>query len=133
MRLRDEWFQGVVSELRSEYRGRHLDIPPVHVSFAPLKSIVGETYARFTSPDNINRIYISSDLASDTVKVITVLAHESIHAMLDCRGGHGREFVMLAKMAGLSRPFTQAVLGSDLRDRITGIRERLGDCPLDKQ
>lgn len=111
---REQWLQAAVSLLRSEYIKRDVTIPPVQVSCSwpgggDSQKRIGECWARAASQANINEVFISPKI-EDSARVISILAHELVHAVDDCRNGHKAAFVALGHKMGLEGKPTQMAL-----------------------
>ena len=126
--VREEWLNAAVDEWRKDFKAVGVKVPSVWVSTsAPMRgNIIGLCYPSNTASDKRNQIWVSTDVnkASD---VLAVIAHEMVHASLDCEGGHGREFQGVARKIGFVSPWTQSVPGQTMRERIKEISGVLGD------
>lgn len=103
-RFSEVWLSEAVELLRPIFRAAGHEIPPVHVSigftstgyrFGSKRYTRGMCYARRLSVDGINEIYIAP-VAITAEGVMDLLMHELIHAVLDCKHGHGPEFQKIA-------------------------------------
>ena len=103
-RFAEVWLAEAVELLRPTFRAAGHEIPPVHVSigftstgyrFGSKRYTQGMCYARRLSIDGINEIYIAPVVKS-AEGVMDLLMHELIHAVLDCKHGHGPEFQKIA-------------------------------------
>lgn len=108
--------------------------PPVKFSISDLpKSTLGICYARAASSAGLNEIFITAT-SGDTDRILKIMVHELIHAILDCKGGHGAAFKSEAHKAGLRAPYATAKNGdlstsTDLDEAVTAIVEALGPIP----
>jgi len=92
------------------------------------KWVQAEAWAKMVSRDRANYIFISPKV-HDTVELLTVLAHELCHVVLDCNDGHGQYFQSVASQIGLVKPWEQAV-GTTEFNTLMGVWHReLGDYP----
>ena len=125
---REQYLQNVVEYFRKDLKKVGLKVPPVHISVGMTGQgrTIGLTYARSHSPDSRNQIFISPEVRDN---VHGVVAHEIVHAMLDCAGGHGRDFVLLARHLGLTKPYTVITAGPILLQKIEEIEASLGKYP----
>ena len=89
---------------------------------------LGVCHNRASSKNNINEIFISPVMDDDT-RVLDVLAHELIHAIDDCKNGHGLPFKKMAHAIGLTGKMTQTIAGDDLKIKLNKIIERIGKYP----
>jgi hypothetical protein len=91
---------------------------------------IGVTYARSisTAPEPVNEIFISPEI-DDLDVVLGTLAHELIHALIDCKGGHRGAFAKVARAINLEGPLTATHAGPELLDTLAEIKELLGQYP----
>lgn len=122
---REQWLQHAVSVIRAETLKRDSDItiPPVQVSCSwpgggDSQKRIGECWARCASKAGINEIFISPKI-EDSAKVMSILAHELVHAVDDCKNGHKKAFVMLATRMGLEGKPTTMGLRPEIQDKLT--------------
>ena len=94
------WLHEAVELLRPSFADAGYKIPPVHLSVAfstdgdkpkAKKNTLGVCHARCMTADGINEIYISP-VVHEPVDVLSLLVHELIHAIDDCKSGHGEGF-----------------------------------------
>ena len=130
MRNREQYLQSVVTHFRRDLKKVGITVPPVHISVGMTGQgrTIGLTYARLHSPDNCNQIFLTPEI-SDTDDAIGVVAHEVVHAILDCEYGHGREFTLLARHLGLTKPYAVVTAGPILIEKMKKIRSSLGKYP----
>lgn len=89
---------------------------------------LGVCHAKSVSGDGVNEIFISPIL-QEPFAVMEVLAHELIHAILDCEGGHRGAFGRIARAIGLEGPLTATHAGEDLLHEIVAVIAVLGQYP----
>ncbi len=103
-RYAEVWLAEAVELLRPTFRSAGHEIPSVHVSigftstgyrFGSKRYTQAMCYARRLSIDGINEIHIAP-VVKTAEGVMDLLMHELIHAVLDCRHGHGPEFQKIA-------------------------------------
>ena len=100
----EEWLNNAVDSLRQIFLMAGYIVPPVLISvgfghrgyFPNDKEYLGWCYPKHLSDDQINEIYISP-FCTDPIQLLYTIAHELIHAVDNCRNGHGREFKKIAK------------------------------------
>ena len=125
---REEWLHTAGETLLAEFEltpDRPWRVAPA----SPKGSTLGHCFASSASADGANEIYISLSI-TDPVKAVTVLLHELIHALDDCRSGHKGKFEQLALQVGLQRPLTHYHPSDALIQRITDLVSILPPSPL---
>ena len=122
---REQWLQHAVSVIRAETLRRDSDItiPPVQVSCSwpgggDSQKRIGECWGKAASKANINEVFISPKI-EDSAKAISILAHELVHAVDDCKNGHKAAFVRLAQRMGLEGKPTTMGLRVEILDKLT--------------
>lgn len=81
---------------------------------------MGETWSTQHFETREAHVFISPKI-SDPKEVLAILAHELVHVVDDCRSGHQKDFVTIARAVGLIAPWTSSVPGPDLTDKIKRI------------
>lgn len=90
---------------------------------------IGECWSDEASKDHAREVFISPEL-DDPSRVLDVLLHELIHAVLPHDVGHGRPFKKLMKSLGLEGKATATIAGDDLKERLNAmIADELGPYP----
>jgi hypothetical protein len=106
----EAWLNEAVNLLRPSFEEAGLEIPPVHLSvgfstdgYKPKakKNTIAVCHARCMTTDGINEIYISP-IVHEPVDVLSILVHELIHAVDDCKSGHGQRFQEISLALGCS-------------------------------
>jgi len=92
---------------------------------------LGVCHNRKSSKANINEIFISPVMDKD-IQVLDVLSHELIHAIDDCKSGHGVPFKRIAKAIGLTGKMTSTVANEELREKLKTVSENIGKYPHDE-
>ncbi len=127
-RYAEVWLAEAVELLRPRFADAGHEIPPVHVSvgfsstgyrFGSKSYTQAVWFARRMSVDNINEIYIAPVIRS-AEQVLELLIHELIHAVLDCRDGHGPEFQRIAtdvNLLGARYPNPRSFIKALLEER----------------
>lgn len=104
-RYAEVWLNEAVELLRPRFRQAGYEIPPVHVSvgfstdgYKPgaKKNTIGVCHARHLTVEGVNEIYITP-MRTEPVDVISLLVHELIHAIDDCKSGHGPQFQKISR------------------------------------
>jgi hypothetical protein len=134
---RERWLNDAVEELKILFTEKGIDASgrklrvscgwPCRRPLGKHKSI-GECHPTKTSLDGTNEVFISP-LLENPVQILTVLSHEMIHVLDDCRGKHKGEFVKIAKRIGLVKPWTESNPGEELEKRLNIVYEKLGSYP----
>lgn len=93
------------------------------------KRVIGQCWSTKSCDDGISQIFISPAITDDAVVVLGTLVHEMLHAWNDCKDAHRAPFARAARACGLEGKPTATVVGDELRERLLGITERLGEFP----
>jgi hypothetical protein len=131
---REAWLQAGVERIKLIFEARGHVVPPVRVSIGwsgsgQRSTHIGECWSSKSSADQVNQIFIVPSLG-DAVRVLDVLTHELVHAVDDCKHGHGKEFKAIALSVGLVGPkMRSASAGPALKARLTAIAAELGPFP----
>lgn len=131
---REEWLVAAVEALAPLFAELGETLPAVRVSVGwpggsgRKNSVIGQCWATAASADKVAQLFISPVL-DDAVRVLDVLAHELVHAVDDCQSGHKGRFAKIAKGLGLTGKMTATVAGDDLKAKLEGIVEELGEYP----
>lgn len=91
---------------------------------------IGQCWSPQSSADETTQMYISPTV-DGPVKVLDVLLHEMVHAVVGCEHGHKGPFRKLAKEIGFSGKMTAtyAEEGSALEALLVGMADSLGPYP----
>ncbi len=92
------------------------------------RKVLGVCYPTKASADGVNEVFISPELA-EPLRVLDILSHELIHAMLDCAGGHRGEFGRIARAIGLEGPLTETHAGEALTSQFYDVLTIIGGYP----
>ena len=131
--LREEWLMRAVVHLEPIFQKGGYQIPPVKVSIGfPSTGAkgrhLGQCWGSKASEDGINQIFIAPNQA-DPVEVLDTLTHELVHAVDDCKSGHGEGFKKIATDVGLVGPMRSAGAGEHLKQDLIRIAKALGRFP----
>ncbi len=134
--LREEWLMRAVVHLEPIFQRGGYQIPKVKVSVGfPSTGAkgqhLGQCWGSKASEDGINQIFIAPNHA-DPVEVLDTLTHELVHAVDDCRSGHGEGFKKIATNVGLKGPMRSAGAGEHLKQDLIKIANALGHFPHSK-
>jgi len=91
-------------------------------------ALEGRCLPSSASAEGINEIYIAAHL-TDSLRILSVLLHEIIHAIDDNKSHHRGAFKTIAKACGLITPFTCATPSTWLNDKLQSYVDLLGPCP----
>lgn len=89
---------------------------------------IGECWATQCSRDESWEIFISPALA-DPVRVLDVLVHEIVHAVVGLECGHTGAFRKCALAVGLTGKMTATEAGPELKGHLAAIANRIGTYP----
>ncbi len=91
---------------------------------------IGQCWSPSASADETTQMYISPTEANP-VKVVDILLHEMIHAVVGCEHGHKGPFRTLAKDFGFAGKMTATYAdeGTALETLLKGITNKLGPYP----
>lgn len=110
-------------------------LPPLRVSMGwTLRGrgrYLAECWPRDCSAIGVNEIFVTP-AEDDSVVILDHLTHEIVHAIDDCRNGHGPPFRRIAQAIGMEGPMTYARAGTKLRKRLRDIAAQLGPIPHQK-
>jgi DNA-directed RNA polymerase subunit M/transcription elongation factor TFIIS len=141
---RETWLNLMAKALKTmvfKPAGINLDLRKVKISVGyPPKGgarkgykTIGVCFARRASDANVNEIFINPCLDKKNVgKVGGVLVHELIHAVDDCKNGHGPVFRKMALACGLTGRMTATTETPELVETIKKIEKKIGKYPHKK-
>jgi len=133
--MREEWLKRAVDKVKSHVESHtKREIPPVLVSCgfpssggAKLNNTtLGECWPSESTFDGTRQIFVNP-VIKDPVKVLEVLIHELVHAVLPDDEKHGPEFKRMAKAVGLVGPAKSTSAGDELQAKLTIFAEELGE------
>ncbi len=131
--LREAWLLNAVEHLKPIFERAGYFLPEVRVSVGfpstgARSRHIGQCWSTSASADHINQIFIAPQ-ESDSVEVLDTLTHELVHAVDDCKNGHGEKFKEIALAVGLKGPMRSAGANEFLRQELARIAEKLGKYP----
>jgi hypothetical protein len=131
--IREAWLLNAVEHLKPVFEKAGYYLPQVRVSVGFTSTgarsrHIGQCWSTCASADNINQIFIAPQ-ESDSVEVLDTLTHELVHAVDDCKNGHGEKFKEIALAVGLKGPMRSAGANESLRQELARIAEKLGKYP----
>jgi len=91
---------------------------------------IGQCWDPVIAPDGTSHIFICPS-QSEPTRVLDILLHEIIHAVVGIKEKHGGQFKRLARAVGLEGKLTDTVVtpGSALHQQLVAIAAELGDYP----
>jgi hypothetical protein len=124
---REEWLQRATDMLRPLFQEKAGVQVPADVKVScgwpgggSARKRIGECWPRSRSKAGVNEVFISP-LLDDGQRVLDVLAHELVHAVDDCKSGHGRAFGRVARAIGLEGKLTATHAGDELKAFLAGL------------
>ena len=131
--LRESWLMEAVEQIKPIFERMGYEVPLVKVSvgFPSTGSKgrhLGQCWSTRSSDDGINQIFIAPHLPT-TIEVLDTLVHELVHAVDDCKSGHGENFKRIAKDIGLKGPMRSAGADELLMKDLIEISKQLGSFP----
>ena len=131
---REGWLKAATNELRSYFIGCGYPLPD-KIRFAigfpstgRTGNRVGECWHSSTSADDHFEIFIRADL-SEPEKVLGVLVHELVHAVVPVEAKHGKLYRAAAVKIGLQGKMVHALPGILLQKRLGELAAALGPLP----
>jgi hypothetical protein len=137
---REEWLALATDALRGMFKQFDFAVPakirascgwPSTMALRRKKTdirAIGQCWATCCSADGTSEIFISPCLG-DAFAVLEVLVHELVHAIDDCKDGHGRRFRKIALKVGLAGPMVATTAGPELQARLNTLTGELGPYP----
>ena len=131
--IREAWLLNAVEHLKPVFEKAGYYLPQVRVSVGFTSTgarsrHIGQCWSTSASADHINQIFIAPQ-ESDSIEVLDTLTHELVHAVDDCKNGHGEKFKEIALAVGLKGPMRSAGANESLRQELARIAEKLGKYP----
>ena len=130
---REEWLTRAVELMRDGMFKRCGEtVPAVRVSVGfpgggSARKRIGECWNPQASADGLSQVFINPVL-SDGVRVLDVLAHELIHAIVPA-AGHKAPFKRIATAIGLTGPMRATEAGPELKAELDTLILNLGEYP----
>lgn len=142
--LRQKWLEDAVVALRKRFARKGYTVPEaVRVSVGWPKGThgsqhtIGQCWSLTASSDKHNEIFVSPEITrpNNSMKILGVLAHELVHAVVGNEAGHKKPFKQCALAIGLEGKMTATSEGEDFKVWGNLLLERIGKIPagtLDK-
>jgi SprT-like family len=130
---REQWLMKAIDHLIPIFERSGYSIPIVKVSVGfPSTGAkgrhLGQCWSSKSAVDGINQIFIAPHLQTP-FDFLDTLVHELVHAIDDCRSGHGENFKKIALNVGLKGPMRSAGAGESLKQELNRIAQKLGSFP----
>jgi len=136
---REAWLLKATAKLTPLFKRADYVVPEVRVSIGwPSRSAlgaksrrIGECWSDTTASDSVHHIFLSPLLVVDPkpTRILDVLLHEVVHAVVGCHHKHGKEFAKCAKAMGLTGKMTATVASPELDETLKNILDVIGPFP----
>ncbi len=135
-KTREQWLEAAVKEVsKSIFAPKNIEVPAVRVSVGwpggrgKKQGVVGQCFASFSSTDKVAQIFVSPAV-DKTLSVLATLTHELVHAVDDCKSGHKKDFIKIAREIGFEAEWTSSENRTDaLTEKLQAVAEKLGEFP----
>lgn len=135
-KTREQWLEAAVKEIsKSIFAPKNIEVPAVRVSVGwpggrgKKQGVVGQCFASFSSTDKVAQIFVSPAV-DKTLNVLATLTHELVHAVDDCKSGHKKDFIKIAREIGFEAEWTSSENRTDvLTEKLVKLAEKLGEFP----
>lgn len=135
-KTREQWLEAAVKEIsKSIFAPKNIEVPAVRVSVGwpggrgKKQGVVGQCFASMSATDKVSQIFVSPAV-DKTLYVLATLAHELVHAVDDCKSGHKKDFIKIAREIGFEPEWTSSENRSDaLTENLQAVAEQLGEFP----
>lgn len=130
---REEWLAQGIDQLRSHFADSGYPLPElvrVSVGFPrATRKAIGQCWKGSAAKDGVSQLFISP-VHETGVASLDTLAHELVHAALDCKGGHGKRFQKACAAVGLTAGTPKSAgAGPELIIRLNKVAKVLGTFP----
>ena len=134
---REAWLEAAVKELSKLFKAIDHEVPTVRVSVGwpggrgKKEGVIGQCFATTSATDKVAQIFVSPVVA-DPLKALVVVAHELVHAVDDCKSGHKKGFIKIARELGFTPKWTVATpetITDEFKEKLEAIAEKLGTYP----
>ena len=135
-KTREQWLEAAVREVsKSIFAPKNIEVPAVRVSVGwpggrgKKQGVVGQCFASFSATDKVAQIFVSPAV-DKTQSVLATLTHELVHAVDDCKSGHKKDFIKIAREIGFEAEWTSSENRTDaLTEKLVKLAEKLGEFP----
>ena len=130
---RQAWLEAAVMRATHEFKKHGYAVPEVRISCGfpstgSRSNRIGECWATKICSGGLNEIFISP-LIDNSDEVLGIIFHELVHAVDDCKSGHGKAFKTIATKIGLTGKMIHAHPGEELSKQVKLMASELGDYP----
>lgn len=134
---REAWLEKMMPYVTTHFESVGYKVPkdirvscgwPHKGGIAKRKQRIGECWDSKLTTDNHFLIFISPIL-DEPVKVVGVLIHEVVHAVVGLKVSHKKPFATCAAMVGLTAPWTGTGETDELKSTIKGWIAKVGPYP----
>lgn len=130
---RQTWLETAVTHASAEFKKHGFAVPEVRISCGfpstgQRGSRIGECWSTKICSGGLNEIFISP-LIDDSDEVLGIIFHELVHAVDDCKSGHGAAFKKIATTIGLTGKMIHAHPNDELGKRVKLIVAEIGPYP----
>lgn len=135
-KTREQWLEAAVKEIsKSIFAPKNIEVPAVRVSVGwpggrgKKQGVFGQCFASFSATDKVAQIFVSPAV-DKTQNVLATLTHELVHAVDDCKSGHKKDFIKIAREIGFEAEWTSSENRTDaLTEKLAKLAEKLGEFP----
>lgn len=130
---RQTWLETAVKHAMPEFNKHGYCVPQVRISCGfpstgQRSSRIGECWSTKICSGGLNEIFISP-LVDDSDEVLGIIFHELVHAVDDCKSGHGAAFKKIATTIGLTGKMIHAHPNDELGKIVKLIIAKIGPYP----
>ena len=130
---RQNWLEEGIKRATSVFKQHGFEVPEVRISCGFPSTgkrgrRIGECWPTHICSGGLNEIFISP-LVDNPLEVIGIIFHELVHAVDDCKSGHGKRFKEIATSIGLTGKMIHAHPNEELTSIARAIVEDLGPYP----
>jgi len=130
---RQTWLETAVTHASAEYKRHGYSVPELRISCGfpgtgQRTSRIGECWSTEICLGGLNEIFISP-LTDDSVGVLGIISHELLHAVDDCKRGHGAAFKKIATTVGLNGKIIHTYPNDELGKLVKLITAVIGPYP----
>jgi hypothetical protein len=130
---RQQWLDQAVQRVAKRFEQLGYEVPQVQISCGfpstgSRSNRIGECWPTSRCSGGMNEIFITP-LVDNAEEVLGIIFHELVHAVDDCKSGHGKAFKTIATKIGLTGKMIHAHPGEELSKQVKLMASELGDYP----
>jgi hypothetical protein len=130
---RQAWLEEAVRQVTPIFLSHGYSVPDINISCGfpstgQRSPRVGECWSTRLCSSGLNEIFISPIL-DNTEEVLGIIIHELVHAVDDCKSGHGAAFKKIATTIGLTGKMIHAHPNDELGKLVKLIVADIGPYP----